>query len=638
MTNDLPTAYQQFIHRSRYARWDEDKKRRETWPETVKRYFDYMQEHIQEKHNVDISGDRAWIEPMVNRLEVLPSMRALMTAGQALKRDATCGYNCAYVAVDSPRAFDETLVILMSGTGVGFSVESENVNKMPVVSEHFERSDTTIIVQDSKAGWGRAFKELISLLYTGQIPSWDLSRLRPAGAKLKVMGGRSSGPGPLNDLFNCTVNLFKVAKGRRLTPLECHDLICKIAEIVVVGGVRRSALISLSDISDTRLQSAKSGAWYDTHGHRTLANNSAVYNDGTPLELFMDEWKSLYLSGSGERGIFNRDASKRIVGWNGRRSTDWAFGTNPCSEIILRPNQFCNLTTVIAREDDNLQALKNKVKAATILGTWQSTLTHFKYLRKTWQDNTEEERLLGVSLNGIMDNDLLYGDVRQSILIELKDHAVMVNKTCADFIGIPQATAVTCVKPEGTTSQLADCSSGIHPRYSAYYIRRVRQDNKDPLTAFMAAQGVPNEPDVKNPNVTIFSFPQKSPKGHCGHLKALDHLELWKDFQKYYTEHKPSVTITVNKSEWLDVQAWVWKNMEIMSGASFLPAIEDGVIYKQMPYESISEAEYLKLEAAMPKSLDWDKLAEFEKEDQTTSARDFACVGNVCEVIGSADD
>lgn len=638
MNKDLPTAYQQFIHLSRYAKFNEELNRRETWQETVARYFDYMQEHILEKHNYDISLDRKWIEPMVLDLQVLPSMRAMMTAGPALKRDAICGYNCAYIPIDNPRAFDETLVILMSGTGIGFSVEQANVDKLPTVSEHFERSDTTIIVQDSKAGWGRALKELISLLYTGQIPTWDLSRLRPAGARLKVMGGRSSGPGPLDDLFNYAVNLFKTAKGRKLTPLECHDFVCKIAEIVVVGGVRRSALISLSDLSDTRLQAAKSGTWYNTHGHRQLANNSAVYSDGTPLDLFMEEWKSLYLSGSGERGIFNRDASKRIVGWNGRRETNHAFGTNPCSEIILRPNQFCNLTTVICREEDNLEDLKLKVNAATIMGTWQSTLTHFKYLRKTWTENTEEERLLGVSLNGIMDNELLFGDTREAILQELRDYAVKANKIVSEAIGITQSTAVTCIKPEGTTSQLADCASGIHKRYAPYYIRRVRQDNKDPLTDFLKASGVPWEDAVGNPSVTVFSFPQKAPRGSVtGEKGAIWNLELWKDFQKNYTEHKPSITVTVAKDEWLDVAAWVWKNMDIMSGVSFLPAITDEIVYKQMPYEEISEAEYLKLVAEMPKSLDWSRLSEFEKEDQTTSSRDFACVGNVCEVIGSGN-
>jgi len=637
MSKYFNSCYAEFIFKSRYSRWIEEENRREDWPETVKRYFDYIQKHIQTKHNYDISADRAWIEPMVLNLEVLPSMRALMTAGPALERDAICGYNCAYVDVDNQRAFDEILVILMSGTGVGFSVEQYNVDKLPVVSEHFERSDTTIKVRDSKAGWGRALKELISLLYSGQIPTWDLSELRPAGARLKVMGGRSSGPGPLNDLFNYSVQLFKSAKGRRLTALECHDFICKIAEIVVVGGVRRSALISLSDLSDTRMQSAKSGTWYNTHNYRSLANNSAVYFDDTPMDLFMEEFKALYLSGSGERGIFNRDASKCIVGWNGRRETDFNFGTNPCSEIILRPKQFCNLTTAVVRSTDTLIDLKKKIKAATILGTWQSTLTHFKYLRKVWQDNTEEERLLGVSINGIMDNELLYGDYREACFSELRLVAIQTNQVLADSINIPRSTAITCVKPEGTTSQLADCASGLHKRYAPYYIRRVRQDNKDPLTDFMIAQGVPNEPAIGNPNVTIFSFPQAAPKEALVEEKgAIWNLELWKDIQKNYTEHKPSITLTVKKNEWLDVQAWIWKNMNIMSGISLLPDISDGVVYKQMPYEEISEAEYLKLVAAMPKSLDWNKLKDFEKEDTTTSAREFACVGNVCEVVGSA--
>lgn len=631
----LPTAYQQFIFMSRYSRWIEAENRRETWPEAVKRYFDFMVEFLEEKHNYKISADmRRELESAVLNLHILPSMRALMTAGPALKRDNICGYNCAYLPIDDLRAFDESLVILMSGTGVGFSVEERYTSKLPTISEHFERTGSTIKVEDSKAGWGRALRELLALLVAGQIPAWDVTELRPAGARLKVMGGRSSGPEPLVSLFSFCVQLFTGAKGRRLTSLECHDLVCKIAEIVVVGGVRRSALISLSDIDDVRIRNAKSGQWWQTHSHRALANNSAVHPDSLPLETFIDEWKALYLSGSGERGIFSRAASDRIVRSNGRREPGQEWGTNPCSEIILRPNQFCNLTSVICRSGDNLDVLKWKVQLAAILGTWQSCLTNFKYLRKRWKDNCEEERLLGVSLNGIMD---AYDVLQHSEwLQQLKGIAINANKVTAASIGIAPSAAITCVKPEGTTSQLVNCPSGLHGWYADYYIRRVRQDNKDPVTAFLKASGVPNEPCAVNPSgVTIFSFAIKGNSGDSERPRsALEQLEFWKTIQLNYCEHKPSITVTVKEEEWLDVAAWVWRNMDIMSGVAFLP--DSNTVYAQMPYEAITEDKYNELIDIIPQTIDWSKLSEFEAEDTTTSGREFACTGDVCEVVGSA--
>lgn len=632
----LPTPYQQFIHMSRYSRWRDDLGRREMWDETVERYCDYMADHIKEKHGFDIvqSGDYEKVYDYIYKLKVMPSMRALMTAGPALARDAVCGYNCAYLEIDDPRAFDEVLVILMSGTGVGFSVESRCVDKLPIVSEHFEKSSTVIVVEDSKSGWGRALRELISLLYAGQIPAWDLSKLRPAGARLKVMGGRSSGPEPLNDLFKFCVQTFQNAKGRRLTTLECHDLVCKIASIVVVGGVRRSALISLSDLSDTRLQTAKSGQWYVTHPYRALANNSAIHSDNMPMDLFMDEWKALYQSGSGERGIFSRDAAVTLMENNPYRDPNHQWGTNPCAEIILRPMEFCNLTSVSVRPEDTLDELAEKVRVASMLGTWQSTLTHFKYLRKRWKDNCEEERLLGVSLNGVFNNELAYKNTEA--LEYLRSQARLENAKWAATLNIPVSASITCVKPEGTTSQLNNVPSGIHPAYAPFYIRRVRQDNKDPLTQFLKDSGIPYESCVMNPkDVTVFSFPIASGCS-VNKISALEHLEVWKTNQLHWSEHKPSVTVTVRSDEWLDVAAWVWKNRSIMSGVSFLPdPTEGGVVYQQMPYEEITEAEYEKLNAAMPKTLDWSKLSEYEKYDTTTSAREFACVGNTCEIVGT---
>lgn len=623
--------YQRFIALSRYARWLPEENRRETWEETVSRYIAFM---IEQANNETLNNDEEfWYDlgQAITNLEVLPSMRCLMTAGPALERCNVAGYNCAYLAVDHPRAFDETMYILMCGTGVGFSVERQYISQLPVVNEHFEESDTVIHVGDSKAGWARALRELISLLYAGQVPSWDTSKVRKAGAKLRTFGGRASGPEPLVNLFEFCVHTFRLAAGRRLTSLECHDLLCKIGEVVVVGGVRRSALISLSNLSDDRMRDAKSGQFPT---QRYLANNSACYTERPDLGVFMQEWQSLYKSKSGERGIFNREASRRQAGLNGRRDTSHEFGTNPCSEIILRSNQFCNLSEVVVRESDVASDLRRKVRLATILGTIQSTLTDFKYLRKVWSDNTKEERLLGVSLTGVLDHPwLAHTNDGKALLEELKQVAIDTNAEFAALLGINPSTAITCVKPSGTVSQLVDSASGLHPRFDEYYIRTVRGDSKDPLTQLMIDEGVPNEPDFTAPeSVVIFSFPQRAPGTSTirSDIGAVDHLEVWKTLQTYWCEHKPSVTINVKDSEWLDVQAWVWRNWDMVSGIAFLPYSDH--VYKQAPYQPISKEEYDAAVAAFPK-VDWSRLPEFEKEDETTGSQEYACTGNVCEIV-----
>ncbi len=631
MQNYLPTDYQNFIALSRYARWREDEQRRETWVETVDRYMDYMTEHLKTNYNYDLTyALNEKLFDAITSLGVMPSMRALMTAGVALDRCHVAGYNCSYIPVDSPRSFDECMYILMCGTGVGFSVERENVDKLPVVNEHFEKSSTVIKVGDSRPGWSRALRELISLLYAGQIPTWDVSEVRPAGARLKTFGGRASGPAPLIDLFNFCIQKFEGAKGRRLFPIECHDIMCKIGEVVVVGGVRRSALISLSNLGDDQMRHAKAGQWWENEGQRALANNSVAFKGKPEMGTFMREWTSLYESKSGERGIFNRKAAKVKASENGRRETDHEFGCNPCSEIILRPYQFCNLTEVVARETDDLESLKDKVRMATILGTFQSTLTDFKYLRKVWKTNTEEERLLGVSLTGILDTDIW----SEEVLIILKEVAVEANKKIAEALGIPQSTAITCVKPSGTVSQLVDSASGIHARHNDYYIRTVRGDNKDPLTQFMKESGIPSEPDVMKPDsTTVFSFPMKSPTGAITRteMTAIQQLEYWLMFQRHWCEHKPSVTISVKEDEWMEVGAWVYKNFDEVSGISFLPFSDH--TYAQAPYQDIDEARYYALLHEMPESIDWSKLADFEKEDTTSGSKELACTADACEMV-----
>ena len=628
--------YETFIAKSRYSRFLEDENRREHWPETVQRYMKFMHNHLVLKHKYVMSEELFFeLQDAILNHEVMPSMRAMMTAGEALNRDNTAGYNCSYLPVDDVKSFDEAMYILLCGTGVGFSVESKYVQKLPDVPILLFNSDTTISVSDSKAGWAKSLRQLLALLYSGEIPKWDVSKVRPSGARLKTFGGRASGPKPLTELFEFVTNKFKGAAGRKLTSLECHDIMCKIGEVVVVGGVRRSAMISLSDLSDDRMRHAKAGQWWEREGQRALANNSASYNERPTVGEFMSEWLALYQSYSGERGIFSRAAAKSTVEKRGRRDSTYEFGTNPCSEIILRPYQFCNLTEVVARAEDDGASLQRKVRLASILGTFQSTLTDFPYLRKIWQKNTEEERLLGVSITGILDCSLLNNihDVGlSSRLDELRELAVVTNKEFADELGIPQSAAITCVKPSGTVSQLVDSASGIHARHSNYYVRRVRNDNKDPITAFLQSHGVPSEADVMKPHdTTIFSFPMKSPDGCVtrDELDSFTHLKLWLTYQRHWCEHKPSVTVYVKEADWPSVGAWVWEHFDEISGISFLPW--DGGSYKQAPYEEITEDVYDLLKTGMPKEIDWSTFVEYT--DNVEGAQQLACVYGSCDIM-----
>lgn len=631
----IDTNYEIFIGKSRYARYLESKGRRENWNETVLRYFDFMQQHLIDKHDYIIpEGELAELINAVTEKEVMPSMRAIMTAGEALERDNTAGYNCAYLPIDDPKAFDEAMFILLCGTGVGFSVERQYICKLPEVPDRIYPSETFIVVHDSKEGWAKALRQLIALLYSGEAAKWDVSGVRPAGARLKTFGGRASGPGPLEELFRFVTKIFKGACGRRLTSLECHDIMCKIGEVVVVGGVRRSAMISLSNLSDDRMRHAKSGAWWEQNGQRALANNSACYTERPEVGVFMQEWLALYESKSGERGIFNREAAQKIAAKNGRRKSEVDFGTNPCSEIILRPYQFCNLSTVIIREDDTVENIVRKTRLAAKLGTYQSTLTYFPYLRKIWQENTEEERLLGVSMTGPLDCPLLNNPDDPELsqrLKQIKLAAIEQNEITAKQIGINPSVAVTAIKPEGTVSQLTNTASGLHTRHSPYYYRRVRGDNKDPITAFMRDAGVPCEPDVMKPDSTsVFTFPQKAPTGALvrDSLSAIQHLKLWLEYQRHYCEHKPSVTISVTEREWPEVGAFVWNHFDEMSGVSFLPY--DGGSYRQAPYEECSEQDYNNLVAAMPKELDWDSIVE--ETDNVEGTQTLACAAGGCEI------
>ena len=630
MNNYLPTDYQTFIAKSRYAKYI-DGEGREDWGDTVERYMDNV---VRPK-----AGNDSYVNQLrdaILNLEVMPSMRAMMTAGPALTRDNTAGYNCSYLAVDDPKAFDEAMFILLCGTGVGFSVERQYIQKLPEVPELLFPSETTIVVKDSKEGWAKAYRQLLALLWSGEIPQWDIGLVRPAGSRLKTFGGRASGPAPLVELFNFTIQTFKNAQGRRLSSIECHDLMCFIGQIVVVGGVRRSAMISLSNLSDDRMRHAKSGQWWETAAHRALANNSVSYTEKPDMETFMREWQALVESKSGERGVFNRQASKVQAAKNGRRDPNYEFGTNPCSEIILRPNQFCNLTEVVVRATDTIDDLERKVRLATILGTIQSSMTKFPYLRKIWNKNTEEERLLGVSLTGIMDNRLTTSQNAglEKTLERLKDVAISTNAEWAERLNIPASAAISCVKPSGTVSQLVDSASGIHARHSPYYVRTVRGDNKDPLTKFMIDKGVPNEPCVmKGDTTTVFSFPIKSPEGAVtrNDMTAVEQLEMWLIYQRSWCEHKPSVTISVRDEEWMEVGAFVYKHFDEMSGVSFLPHSDH--TYQQAPYQDCTKEDYEELLAIMPKAIDWSELSEYEDEDNTAGSQTMACSGDTCEIV-----
>ena len=622
--------YQEFIHKSRYARWIPEHNRRETWAETVYRYVQFWRDREQ----ITVSEGQKLYDAIYN-LEVMPSMRCMMTAGEALDKDNVAGFNCSYLHIDSPRSFDELMYVLMCGTGVGFSVERNFINKLPEIAETFHATDSVIVVSDSKIGWASAFRELIAMLYAGKIPKWDMHNVRPAGARLKTFGGRASGPEPLVDLFNFCVGVFSKAAGRKLTSIECHDVVCKIADIVVVGGVRRSALISLSNLSDPRMAKAKSGDWWRNEGHRRLANNSVAYTEKPDFESFLSEMQNMYESKAGERGIFSRIAAQKVASKNGRRDAEQDFGTNPCSEIILRSNQFCNLSEVVVRSEDTLETLKSKIEVAAMIGTLQATLTDFRYLRKVWQRNTEEEALLGVSLTGIMDHKVLGSstDKLSEWLEEMKGVAVKTNKAWAKKLGINQSAAITCVKPSGTVSQLVDSASGIHPRFSKHYIRRVRSDAKDPLAQYMSTAGFPVEQDVMSPASLVFSFPVKSPKTSTTvkQVGAMEQLALWKAYQNHWCEHKPSITVYYTDDEFLQVSQWIWENFDLCSGISLLPYSDH--VYQQAPYEEIDAEQYKELVKAMPKDINWNDLENFEQEDNTTGSQELACVGGACEIV-----
>ncbi len=621
--------YQEFIHKSRYARWLPEEGRRERWDETVNRYVDFWKERGQINDKTALQLFNA-----IHNLDVMPSMRCMMTAGEALDKDNVAGFNCSYLHIDSPRSFDELMYVLMCGTGVGFSVERNFITKLPIIAESFHETDSTIVVADSKIGWASAFRELIAMLYAGKIPKWDMHKVRPSGARLKTFGGRASGAEPLEDLFNFCVGIFQKASGRKLTSIECHDVVCKIADIVVVGGVRRSALISLSNLSDPRMAKAKSGQWWMDEGQRRLANNSVAYTEKPDFESFLTEMHTMYDSKAGERGIFSRVAAQKIAAKNGRRDSEQDFGTNPCSEIILRSNQFCNLSEVVIRAQDDLVSLKKKVEVASIIGTLQATLTDFRYLRNVWKKNTEEEALLGVSLTGICDHELLGTDSPdlEKWLTEMRDVAIKTNKEWAEKLGINQSTAITCVKPSGTVSQLVDSASGIHPRFSKHYIRRVRSDKKDPLAQYMTAAGFPVEDDVMSKSSLVFGFPIKSPESSTTvkQVGAMEQLRVWKKYQDYWCEHKPSVTVYYTDSEFLQIAQWIWDNFDSVSGISLLPVSDH--VYQQAPYEDITAEKYEELLAAMPVDIDWDDLENFEKEDNTTGSQELACVGGACEI------
>jgi len=622
--------YQEFIHKSRYARWLPEEGRRETWAETVQRYVDFW-----DKRGQITKADGEKLYNAIYNLDVMPSMRCLMTAGEALDKDNVAGFNCSYLHIDHQKSFDEMMYVLMCGTGVGFSVERQFIEKLPTVAESFHDTDSTIVVADSKIGWASAFRELIAMLYAGKVPKWDMHKIRPSGARLKTFGGRASGPEPLEDLFNFCVGVFKKANGRRLTSIECHDICCKIAEVVVVGGVRRSALISLSNLSDPRMAKAKSGDWWRNEGQRALANNSVSYTEKPDFESFLSEMHTMYDSKAGERGIFSRVAAQKIAAKNGRRDPEHSFGTNPCSEIILRSNQFCNLSEIVIRADDDLVSLKKKVEVAAMIGSLQATLTDFRYLRNIWKRNTEEEALLGVSLTGICDHALLGNDSPdlEKWLTEMKDVAIKTNKEWADKLGINQSTAITCVKPSGTVSQLVDSASGIHPRFSKHYIRRVRSDKKDPLAQYMTAAGFPVEDDVMSKSSLVFSFPIKSPDSSTTvkQVGAMEQLKLWKKYQDYWCEHKPSITVYYTDDEFLQVSQWIWENFDTVSGISLLPVSDH--VYQQAPYEDITADKYEELLAAMPVDVNWEDLEHFEKEDTTTGSQELACTGGACEIV-----
>jgi ribonucleoside-diphosphate reductase alpha chain len=630
LDGDLADPYRSFIAKSRYSRWLPEEKRRETWTETVDRYMTFMKAQLQDKHRYTPDGDTFFeIRQAILNHEVMPSMRAVMTAGPALERSNIAGFNCSYLPLQDPRALDELLYILMNGTGVGYSVEKRYTDQLPAVPETIEIDERSyIFVADSKEGWALGFRALLTNLWAGKKVFWDLSEVRPAGARLHTFGGRASGPGPLEDLFRFTVDLFESAKGRKFRPIEVHDLACKIASVVVVGGVRRSAMISLSDLDDREMAQAKSGEWWVEHPYRALANNSAVYDDDLTEEQFRHEWDSLVASGSGERGIFNRSAADQQAIKYGRRSLNADYGTNPCSEIILRPFSFCNLSEVVIRPEDTPETMHRKVRLATILGTWQATLTDYPYLREEWRKNAEEERLLGVSLTGVFSNSYTNGSKGEGLtalaLTDLRLVAREANAQEAHRLGIPESHAITCVKPSGTVSQLVGCAPGMHPDHAPYYIRRVRVDKKDPVAQVMIDAGVPHEEDTYNSAAWVFSFAKQAGEGALvrSDISAIKHLRLWLTYQRFWCEHKPSVTVSVRPEEWDQVGEWVLEHIGEISGVSFLPYSDH--TYVQAPYEECTPALYEAMTADKPRVF-WPDLSFYETSDQTVGSSTLAC-------------
>lgn len=635
LPTELPDIYSQYIHATRYARWDDEKGRRETWPESVNRYIVWFEQQCNKRGYAVSKKDREKVRVGIQSLKAMPSMRALMTAGKALAKDNCAGFNCAYITVDHPRAFDEAMYILMCGTGIGFSVERQYVGKLSEVPEELYPTDTVIAVPDSRVGWASGYKQLLHLLWSGHIPNWDLSRLRPAGARLKTFGGQSSGPGPLDALFRFTIEMFKNARGRKLTSYECHSLMCKVGDVVVSGGVRRSALISLSNPSDERMRDAKSGRWYETNPHFQLANNSAVWTDKPDPGRFLDEWTALYKSKSGERGIINRNALQQQAGRYGKRDPEIDYGVNPCSEIILRPQQFCNLTTAVIRPEDTLEDLKEKVELTAIMGTVQATLTDFRYLRPIWKRNCEEEALLGVSMTGLMAHPILGYPTEQSAewYSELREHVWSVNEEWANSLGSNTAAAAACIKPEGTASQLVrSLGSGMHRWFSKNTIRRTRDAKMNPVAELLKLQGVPCEEDVMKPENNVYSWPLDAPEGVQTQEteNALDQLNMWLHINEYWCDHKPSITVNYREDEVLDVGAFVYKNFDKISGVSFLPRADN--IYQQAPFEAVSDEEFAKAKAEMPDKIDWNLLSDLEGEDMTTSSKELACTSLGCEI------
>lgn len=635
MFNTSNPEYSSYIYRSRYAKWRDDLGRREEWEETVARYMIFFQEHLEAKCGYKMPRELfREVYKTIQNLEVMPSMRCLMTAGPALAKSPVAGYNCAFLAIDHPSSFDELMFILMNGTGVGFSVEKKYIDKLPTVAEEFHETDSTIIIPDSRVGWASSYRELIGMLYGGRLPKYDFSKIRAAGARLKTFGGRASGPEPLENLFKFTAEIFKTAAGRKLTSIECHDIATKCAEVVVVGGVRRSALISLSDLNDDLMRKAKSGQWWLTNGQRALANNSACYSDKPDIGTFLNEWTGLYESKSGERGIYNRAGAKRQASLSGRRDTSFDFGLNPCAEILLRSRGLCNLAESVARPGDSLDDLCRKVRISIACCSWQCTLTDFKYLGREWRRNAEEERLLGASITGIMDHPVLNGsegiEKLKEWLSTMKAVALEETGVWSKKLNIPFSAAVTTIKPSGTVSQLCDTSSGIHARHAPYYIRTVRADKKDPLAQFMAERGFPVEEDVTNPHNWVFSFPIKSPEGSItrSDRSAIKQLEFWKIYKENWTEHNVSVTVTVKENEWLDVGAWVYKHFDDILGISFLPD-QGNHVYRQQPYSDCTEQEYEELKSRMP-VVDWSEFKE--EEDNTTASREQSCSAGQCEL------